>query len=82
MTLPDDDNSNPKRKSKLSRQSRIIVAVIVALIFIVPIGLYIWWVMGESAFIRRALEAGCTIEVYNQWGMVSRFQCPPGVTLK
>jgi flagellar basal body-associated protein FliL len=82
MTLSNDDNSKPKRKPKLNRQSKIIVVVIVALIFIIPISLYVWWVMGESAFIRRALESGCTIEAYNQWGMVTRFQCPPGVTLK
>lgn len=82
MTLSDDDNPKPKRKPKLSRQSKIIAAIIMALIFIIPIGLYVWWVMGESAMKSRALEAGCTIEAFNQWGMVTRFRCPPGVTLE
>lgn len=77
MTSSDD---NPKPKAKLSRQSKIIAAVIMALIFIIPIGLYVWWVMEDSAWTSRALEAGCTIEAFNQWGMVTRFQCPPGVT--
>jgi len=67
-------------ETKLSRQSKIIAVIIMALIFIIPISLYVWWVMEDSAWTSRALEAGCTIEAFNQWGMATRFLCPPGVT--
>ena len=72
--------SNTKPKPK--RTALLVGIIFVSLIIIIIFGLIFWWVSAEMAKQTRALDAGCTIEAFNQWGMAPSYMCPVGYELK
>lgn len=74
--------SNYKPKPKPKRTALIGGIIFVSLILILIFGLIFWWVSSVFDKQGRALEAGCTIESFNSWGMATSYMCPEGYEVK
>ena len=73
----------PEQKPKTAMSAKKAAGILIVLIVIVAgIAYGTWWFFEQFAIQNRALDAGCTIEAFNQYGLATSYMCPEGYELK